>query len=87
LRSEFENLVEINIELTQRHKPSKSSSIFNKTANSSIFSQTKNTNFLNKELMFLIEDLQSKATSNGLQEDALIPVNTKKDKQILNYLK
>jgi len=37
--------------------------------------------------MFLIEDLQSKATSNGLQEDALIPVNTKKDKQILNYLK
>lgn len=37
--------------------------------------------------MFLMEDLQNKATSNGLNEDALIPVNSKKDKQILNYLK
>ena len=34
-----------------------------------------------------MEDLQQKATSNGLSEDALLPQSSKKDKQILNYLK
>lgn len=73
LRTEFENLVLINKELDERNKkPS------NKTQ-STIFSQTKNTNFLNKELMFMMEDLQEKAAKNGLSTDALIPLSTKKD--------
>lgn len=52
----------------------------------SIFSQTKNSNFLNQELKFFIEDLQQKALKSGLDVDALIPLETKKDKHIFNYL-
>jgi hypothetical protein len=37
--------------------------------------------------MFLMDDLQEKATKNGLKEDALVPLTTKKDKKIFNYLK
>ncbi len=73
LRMEYENLVQINKELDERYR-----NPFNKTQ-STIFSQTKNTNFLNKELMFMMEDLQDKATKNGLSPDALIPLSTKKD--------
>lgn len=36
--------------------------------------------------MFFIEDLQSKAIKSGLNADALIPLETKKDKDIFNYL-
>lgn len=81
LRTEFENLVQINKELDERNKKP-----FNKTQ-STIFSQTKNANFLNKELMFMLEELQEKAAKNGLSPDALIPLSTKKDVQIFNYLK
>lgn len=78
LRNELENLIEINKELDERHK---------KPSTSSIFSQTKNSNFLNKELVFMMEDLQDKATKSGLSADALIPLTSKKDMQIFNYLK
>lgn len=37
--------------------------------------------------MFFIEDLQQKALKSGLDADALIPLDTKKDKLIFNYLK
>jgi hypothetical protein len=37
--------------------------------------------------MFFIEDLQQKAIKSGLDADALIPLDTKKDKLIFNYLK
>lgn len=71
LRSEFENLIDINKELDERKTPNKSP--FRSTHGSSIFSQTKQSNFLNQELMFLLDDLTDKATKNGLKEDALIP--------------
>jgi hypothetical protein len=35
----------------------------------------------------MIEDLQDKAAKSGLSADALIPLTSKKDKQIFNYLK
>jgi hypothetical protein len=54
---------------------------------SSILSQSKNANFLNQELQFFINDLQEKAMQSGLDEDALLPTKTPKDRKILKYLK
>ena len=51
-------------------------------AKKSIFSLTKNASFLNQELAMFIETLQNKATEVGLNEDALIPKATEKDRQI-----
>lgn len=78
-------MIEINKELDERAKTTQSP--FRSTHSSSIFSQTKQSNFLNQELMFLLDDLTDKATKNGLKEEALIPLSTKKDKQIFKYLK
>jgi len=68
--------VEINKELDERAN-SKKQSPFRSTQSSSIFSQTKQSNFLNQELMFLMDDLTEKANQSGLKEEQLLPLRTK----------
>ena len=86
MRSELENLIEINKEIREDRErtdvDSKSRRTQSSFGNSSIFSENRNANFLNQELLFLIENLHQKATDSGLNEDALIPQKSKKDKQI-----
>ena len=57
------------------------------TMTKSIFSETKNASFLNQELAMFIDNLHQKATEVGLQEDALIPKNTKKEQQIYKQVR
>ena len=92
LRSELENLININHEIRQtrlQHQKDKTErqSMMSTTMTKSIFSETKNASFLNQELAMFIDNLQQKATENGLQEDALIPKNSKKEKQIYNQVR
>ena len=56
------------------------------TMTKSIFSETKNASFLNQELIMFIDNLHQKATEGGLKEDALIPKETKLEKQIYNQV-
>lgn len=85
LRSELTNLIEISKDIDEAANKDTSAQSMN-TA-SSILSQSKNANFLNQELQFFINDLQEKATHIGLDEDALLPSKTPKDRKILKYLK
>ena len=57
------------------------------TMTKSIFSETKNASFLNQELVMFIDNLHQKATESGLQEDALIPKNSKKEEQIYKQVR
>lgn len=70
----------INKEMREDRQSQRTQSTFGNTQ--SIFSENRNANFLNQELMFLIENLHQKATESGLREDALIPQKSKKEKQI-----
>jgi len=86
LRSELENLININNEIRQdrlQKQDSKvkedSRSTMSTTMTKSIFSETKNASFLNQELIMFIDNLHQKATEVGLKEDALIPRDNKKD--------
>jgi hypothetical protein len=66
LRSELENLIEINREIREtREESERTRSTLGKTQ--SIFSEGRNASFLNQELMFLIENLHSKAAESGLR--------------------
>lgn len=57
------------------------------TTTNSILSASKNANFLNQELMFFVSQLQEKALKSGLDENALLPSETAKDRNILKFLK
>ena len=87
LRSELENLISINNEIRQdrlskqREKDGRSSAM-STTMTKSIFSETKNASFLNQELVMFIDNLHQKATEVGLKEDALIPKDSKVERQI-----
>lgn len=92
LRSELENYISINNDIRQariQKQESKSDrrSTMSTTMTKSIFSETKNASFLNQELVMFIDNLHSKATEVGLKEDALIPKETKKERQIYNQVK
>jgi len=58
-----------------------------KSTSNSILSASKNANFLNQELMFYVSQLQDKAVKSGLDENALLPSETAKDRSILKFLK
>lgn len=88
LRSELENLISINNDIRQtrlqkaKNKEDAASTMMNTTMTKSIFSETKNASFLNQELAMFIGNLHQKATQVGLKEDALIPQENKKERQI-----
>ena len=71
LRSELENLININHEIRQnrlQHQKDKTErqSMMSTTMTKSIFSETKNASFLNQELAMFIDNLHQKATEVGL---------------------
>lgn len=67
-------MIEINREIRESRDRTESERTRSTLGNTqSIFSEGRNANFLNQELMFLIENLHSKAAESGLKPDALIP--------------
>ena len=93
MRGELENLVEIITDMREqrlakqrRQKKEDETSADSRSQapsfNTNVFSQTKNASFLNQELQFYIDNLQQKASASGLDDDALIPKQSEKDKQI-----
>ncbi len=84
LRNELSNLLEITGDLEDEQNKSAQKST---TTTNSILSASKNANFLNQELMFFVSQLQEKALKSGLNENALLPSETAKDRNILKFLK